>query len=152
MHISGKCLSCPATKMAENVDGEGENGGPATKMAENVDEAGEKGGPQKTGKNVDGAGEIGGSATKTAKYVDGAGENGSSATKRAENVDEAAKSWTELALQPLHEAVYAGAGDGEVRGGDDAGLGAYAKAAAHELGNAVDGFFGYDAAAGNAEK
>ena len=113
-HFSGKCLSCPATKNAKNVDEEGENGASATKNAKNVDEA---------------------------------GENGASATKRAENVDEAAKSWTALALQPLHEAVYAGAGDGEVRGGDDAGLGTYAKAAAHEFGDAVDGFFGNYAAA-----
>ena len=96
-HFSGKCLSCPATKNAKNVDEEGENGASATKMAENVDEA--------------------------------------------------AKSWTALALQPLHEAVYAGAGEGEVRGRYNAGLGTYAKAAAHEFGDAVDGFFGNYAAA-----
>ena len=122
-------------------------------MGENVDETGKNGGPAtKTAKNVDGGGENGGPATKTGKNVDGAGKNGGPATKMGENVDEAAKSWTELALQPLHEAVYAGAGDGEVRGGDDAGLGTYAKAAAHEFGDAVDGFFGNYAAAGDPEE
>ena len=57
-----------------------------------------------------------------------------------------------LFLQPLHKAVYAGAGDGEVCERGEAGAQRDAEAAAHEAGDGVDHALGDDAAAGDAEE